>query len=232
MRDSQVSLKQIPGVPDFDRLAWTYRWMEWLTFGPWLRRCRCFFLDELGQCRHALILGDGDGRFAARLLARNPAIRVDAIDASRAMLSQLMRRAGRHRHRVTTHLADLRAWTPESEYDLVVTHFFLDCLSTEDVGILARRVRSHVLPNAVWVVSEFNEPAGWLGRVAARPLISVLYWCFGLLTGLKVRRLPDHHKALTNAGFALTRRHPSLGGLLMSEVWEAHATFPSTHSVS
>jgi SAM-dependent methyltransferase len=211
----------IEPAPDFDRLARVYRWMEWLSFGPALARSRRFFLSELGECRHALVLGDGDGRFTAHLLAHNPVIRVEAVDASPAMLSELRRRAGPHRRRVETHLADLRAWTPSgSNYDLVVTHFFLDCLSTDEATHLARRAHSCMAPNGAWLVSEFNEPAGWFGRMVAGPLISFLYRGFGLLTGLEIRRLPDHRKALSEAGFALIRRHSWLGGLLVSELWQ------------
>ena len=64
--------------PDFDRLARLYRWMEYLTFGPWLQRCRSAFLGGIANSRRALVLGDGDGRFTARLLADCPAIRIDA----------------------------------------------------------------------------------------------------------------------------------------------------------
>ena len=218
---SPSSPAPIAPAPNFDSLARVYRWVEWLSFGPALARSRRFFLSELGECRHALVLGDGDGRFTARLLEHNREIRVDAVDASPAMLSELRRRAGPHRGRVETHLADVRAWTPpEMDYDLVVTHFFLDCLSTDEAANLARRAHSCMAPRGFWLVSEFNEPAGWFGRIVAGPLISFLYRSFGLLTGLKIRRLPDHRQALADTGFALMRRHSSLGGLLVSELWK------------
>lgn len=208
--------------PGFDCLARVYRWMEWLTFGPFLSRCRNFFLNDLKYCRRALVLGDGDGRFTARLLAHNPEIRVDAVDGSASMLSELLRRTGSDRSRVAIRRADLRGWTPrESAYDLVVTHFLLDCLSPDEVALLVRRVRPRISPHAVWLVSEFRVPAGWFGHIVARPLIRFLYWSFGLLTGLKVRCLPDHDKELAGAGFALKREHHSLCGLLVSQIWES-----------
>lgn len=223
----------IAAAPHFDRLARVYRWMEWLSFGPALARTRTFFLSDLGEYRRALVLGDGDGRFTARLLAHDPEISVEAVDGSPAMLSELRRRAGPHRGRVDTHLADLRAWTPPgSDYDLVVTHFFLDCLSTDEAADLARRVHACMAPHGVWLVSEFNEPAGWFGSIVAGPLISFLYRGFGWLTGLRVRRLPDYQQALADAGFALMQAHSSLGGLLVSELWERRSRSPSTPSVS
>jgi ubiquinone/menaquinone biosynthesis C-methylase UbiE len=211
----------ISRAPSFDRLARIYRWMEWVSFGPWLWRCRCAFLSDMQSRRKALVLGDGDGRFSAHLLSKNPAILIDAVDASSAMLAELRRRVGPHGNRVRTCFADVRTLTPEDKnYDLVVTHFLLDCLTTNEIASLAERSRSHLQPGAIWVISEFAVPAGWFGRIVARPMVSFLYRAFGLLTGLAVRRLPDHHAALTIAGFSLQRQHPSLGGLLTSEIWE------------
>ncbi len=126
-------------APDFDRLAPFYRWMEWFSFGPWLWRCRCAMLPLLGRGRQALVLGDGDGRFTARLLRAWPETEVDAVDASGAMLEALLRRAGRER--VRAFCADVRSWQPaRPRYDLVVTHFFLDCLATGEVEALAERM--------------------------------------------------------------------------------------------
>jgi ubiquinone/menaquinone biosynthesis C-methylase UbiE len=208
-------------TPNFDRLAFVYRWMEWLTFGPFLSRCRCGFLDRLSPHRQALILGDGDGRFTARLLTHNPAVLIDAVDASPAMLSELLRRAEPHRSRVQTEVADIRAWEPpRAAYDLVVTHFFLDCLTTDEVASLAEQIRPHLRDNAAWVVSEFALPANHIGSWIARPLIALLYRAFGVLTGLRIRALPDHRRALFQSGFILKHQQKQLGGLVVSEWWQ------------
>lgn len=206
---------------DFNRLARIYRWLEWFSFGPLLWRCRCAFLDVMRDRHAALILGDGDGRFTARLLAENAEITVEAVDASGAMLQQLLHRAGRSAGRVCTRLADARQPIEfRQRFDLVVTHFFLDCLATEEVEYLALEVRRWVEPNAAWVISEFAVPDNLYGRVFAGPLVSALYLAFGILTGLKVRRLPRYREALERAGFVLASERKRLFGLLVSEKWE------------
>jgi len=212
-----------PAPPDFSPLAPFYRWMEMASFGPVLQRSRCAFIDDLSDRRRALILGDGDGRFTARFLRANSQIQIDAVDASAAMLDELRRRAGLDAPRVHTTCADTRYWQPASPlYDLVVTHFFLDCLTTAEVQSLANKMRAAVVPNAQWLISEFAVPAGWHGRFIARPLIRTLYWAFDLLTGLKVRTLPDYHAALRWAGFELVQERRWLGGLLASELWQVN----------
>jgi len=217
-------------APNFNALAPIYRWMELATFGPFLHRARCAFLGELAQARQAIVLGDGDGRFTAALLRANPAVEIDAVDASSAMLRALTRRAcpprrpGSNCARVRTHLADVRAWQPSSSTqaaDLIVTHFFLDCLTTEEVEALAGKLHAGASPTAIWILSDFAIPQGAFGRVIAAPIVSSLYIAFAWLTGLRVRRLPDHASALRRAGFTLRSRQTFLAGLLFSELWSA-----------
>jgi Methyltransferase domain len=210
--------------PNFNRLARLYRWMEWLSFGPWLALTRTAFLPEAAHGRRALVIGDGDGRFTDRLLRSNPAIHVDAVDTSSAMLDELLRRAGPKASRVRVHLADARTWQPPAPilaepYDLIATHFFLDCLTQHEVRALAAKIGSAAAPSALWVVSEFAVPEGRFGALIARRLVSGLYWAFSWLTGLTVRALPDHGAALRSAGFTQIERRARLGGLLISELW-------------
>jgi ubiquinone/menaquinone biosynthesis C-methylase UbiE len=208
--------------PDFSHLAKIYRWMELFSFGPWLERCRTAFLLDISACRSALVLGDGDGRFTAQLLRKNPFIHVDAVDASPAMLSELLRRAGTDSTRVDVHPADARTLNfPGSQYDLIATHFFLDCLTDQEFVALAMRLRFCVAPGALWVVSEFAVPPNLFGKFVARPLIAALYRIFGAMTGLKIRSIPNYPAILLQNGFVLTLKRSLLAGLLVSELWSA-----------
>jgi hypothetical protein len=115
----------------------------------------------------------------------------------------------------------MRTFEPvRRDYDLLVTHFFLDCLTTGEAHRLAVQLRSHATEDALWVVSEFAVPANSFGRVVARPLITALYWAFGWLTSLQTRRLPEHQAALCEAGWKLMQQRNWLGGLLVSEIWQ------------
>lgn len=206
--------------PNFNRLARLYLWMELVSFGPWLMLCRCAFQHECRAARRALALGDGDGRFTARLLRENSSIQIDAVDVSPAMLEALVYRAGPDSARVHAFRADIRQWQPENPpYDLIVSHFFLDCLTSFEVQTLAATLAPAVSPGSLWIVSEFAVPANWFGWLVARPAVWALYRAFGWLTGLQVRSLPNHSLALRQAGFILQERKRWLGGLLISELW-------------
>jgi len=204
--------------PNFDRIGRVYRWLEYASLGTALTRCRNHFLTQLTGCKQALILGDGDGRFSARLLAANPAIQVEAVDLSGRMLELLRRRSAFAGSRLTTHLADARSFIATHAPDLIVTHFLLDCLTQAEVDCLIDRLAGQLVPGGLWVVSEFRIPNGPL-HWAARAYIRTLYLAFRVLTGLRVNRLPDYATPLRNAGLVPIAIHHSLLGLLTTELW-------------
>lgn len=213
----------------FDRLATPYRWMEYLTFGKALQRCRAHFLHDLTDRKSALVLGDGDGRFAEQLLRVASRCRLHAVDGSGAMLRALEAhcKAG---GRVRTYHVDLTSSLPDAviaeSFDLVATHFFLDCLTTTEVDALVRRVRPLLRSGACWVVSEFDIPSGAM-RLPSALIISALYAAFGLLTGLRTKRLPDYRSVMGRHGLVCREQVVSLGGLLVAELWTVQDATPT-----
>jgi ubiquinone/menaquinone biosynthesis C-methylase UbiE len=210
---------------NFDGLARVYATLEWLSFGRALsQRRRCFLADpRLTNVRRALVLGDGDGRFTAALLERYPSLEVTAVDASSKMLAELERRvrARTPNARLELQCSDLRSWpVPRATFDLVVSHFVFDCLSTRDIGELVARIAPALSADARWLVSDFAIPNHVVWGAFAGLLLRCLYFAFGLLTGLKVTRLPDYQTALETARFALSASRTALGGSLRSELWE------------
>ncbi|MEO6982310.1 MAG: class I SAM-dependent methyltransferase [Edaphobacter sp.] len=211
--------------PNFDRIARPYRWLEYLTLGRTLERCRLHFLPGLLLQEKALILGDGDGRFLSHLLAQNPTIRADAVDTSATMLQLLRQRceaaAPNTKARLHTHQTSALAFTPPTpeKYDLVVTHFFLDCLTQPELETLIARIAPTLAPEALWLISDFRIPSGPL-RLPAKALVQTLYLAFRILTGLRTTQLPEHATPLLQAGFTRRARHLFLAGLLTTELWQ------------
>jgi SAM-dependent methyltransferase len=219
-----------PRPVSFDRLARPYRWLEYLSFGRALERCRFALLPELAGARRVLLYGDGDGRFLARLLRVYSGLEIDAVDSSRAMLRIAEARlTPEARARVRFHHEDaLRFMPPPSSdpgdlsgagYDLVITHFFFDCFHQHELHQLLNRVRPHLAPNARWLVSEFAIPQRAVPALAARAVVGLLYTAFRLLTGLRTNHLPDYAAVLAGHSFLLSRRTILLGGLLHCELW-------------
>lgn len=208
---------------NFNFIARPYRWLEYLTLGSRLERCRLHFLPHLRDQKKALVLGDGDGRFLAELMAAAPKLYADAVDSSSAMLRLLRRQCASRTlnaaARLETHHIDALAFRPVGPYDLIVTHFFLDCLDESSLNALVVRIRRSLAPGALWVVSDFRIPSGPM-RLPALILVRGLYLAFRILTGLRTNRLPNHAEAMSEAGLVRTACHPSFSGMLITELWQ------------
>lgn len=206
-----------------DRIARWYRWFEYAAFGNTLQRRRCEFLGSLGNPQAALVIGDGDGRFLVELHRNYPGTAVDSIDLSARMIQLARRRVASPR--VNFIHGDARSVAfPRSGYDLIATHFFLDCLSNSEAVDFIARVSSVAAPNARWIVSEFRMPRrGWRAWHAALWL-STMYLFFRLTTGLSARRLPCYRESMTSHGFILGRDVTERFGLVASEYWTRAGT--------
>ena len=213
--------------PNFDGIARPYRRLEYLTLGRSLEDTRNHYLPQLQACRRALVLGDGDGRFLAQLLAINPHLQADAVDTSATML-QLLRQhceaaTPDAKARLHTHHANALTFPledSEESYDLIITHFFLDCLTQPELNTLIHRIAKNINPGALWLISDFRIPPG-LMRSPAKLLVRSLYLAFRILTGLRTTRLPDYATPLTQAGLKQISHQHRLAGILTTELWQS-----------
>jgi ubiquinone/menaquinone biosynthesis C-methylase UbiE len=207
-----------------DALAPYYNVLERLAFGKFLEHTRCAFLNEATTSRRAILCGDGDGRFLARLLQVNSSVNVDFVDLSHKMVQLAERRVAcmgpPFRDRVRFHACDVRNFVPQlAGYDLIVTHFFLDCFSDAELPGVVATLANWADPDASWIVSEFCKTEGPIGRVWTQAVIRCLYAAFRFTTGLRVTRLPNYVGALEREGYSLSCEKKILGGLLRSSLW-------------
>jgi ubiquinone/menaquinone biosynthesis C-methylase UbiE len=206
-----------------DGIARWYRLFEYLVFGRALERRRLEYLSEIANASRALVLGDGDGRFTTEFLRRNSKVQVESVDLSAGMLALAKQRIGKvgiDSTRVTFRHGDATTIELLNQYDLMVTHFFLDCFGETELTSLIAKISEHCLPGARWVVSEFALPEVIAWRWLARCFTRFMYLAFRVATGLKVTQLPDYNRALKQNGFRLLKSRRALGGLLVSELWE------------
>jgi len=212
-----------------DAIARYYQALEYLSFGPCLERARFAFLSHTTPAKRAILCGGGDGRFLAQLLRTNPRVQVDFVDLSPAMVELARQRIARmgegFLQRVTFTVADIREFRPRSSgYDLIATHFFLDCFSeTELENVVACLARCSA-PNAQWLLSEFHEANTHLDRIWTKTVIRTLYAAFRITTGLRVTRLPNYEAALIKFGYAPRHERHLLRGLLQSSLWQSSSS--------
>jgi ubiquinone/menaquinone biosynthesis C-methylase UbiE len=212
----------------FDAIAPWYRTLETIAFGNELQRARIACLAETGSPRRALIVGEGNGRFLAELLRLHPKIEVDCVDSSQKMLD-LSRQRIEHASpsdvpRVCFLQHDIASWSPpENEFDLIVTHFFLDCFPEYRVAKIVTRLSCAAAPNATWLLADFRIPAAGFARWRAGIWLAAMYRFFQFTAAIEATELVDPSPFLRAAGFDLVRQYLFRRGMLKSELWRRTA---------
>lgn len=208
----------------FDAIAPWYRALETIAFGGDLQRARIACLEEIDTPRRALIVGEGNGRFLRELVRRHPAIEVDCVDASERMLrlawQQIERELPDSLNRIRFLQRDITSWAPtQRAYDLVVTHFVLDCFPTGQVADVVGRLAGAATTKAIWLLADFCVPPDGFRRLHARACLAAMYRFFRFTTRIAARTLIDPSPFLSDAGFELVHQHLSRNGMLKSELW-------------
>jgi len=203
---------------NFDGVAPHYRWLETLIFGQRLQEARVAFVRQIRSPRRVLIVGEGNGRFLAEFVRVHPEAEVDCIEASAGMIA-LAREGGSER----TRFIEARLEEVELEagaYDLIVTHFFLDCFGESTLPGVIEKLSRAAAGNASWLIADFHEPArGWRRR-RARFLVATMYLFFRFAAGIEARCLVECGPFLRAQGFVLQETVASPDEAIQSQLWE------------
>jgi SAM-dependent methyltransferase len=207
----------------FDTLAPYYRAMEALAAGGLLQRCRASFLAEASHCQRALLLGEGPGRFLVELLRANPRVAVTCVERSPRMIQEARKNIARHglnSERIRFELGDALAWrSPTGVFDLVATHFFLDCFRRDELEGLIANISAATTDGARWLLSDFHQPGQGWRKWRAQSALQLMYGFFRIMTGLSASQLTPPDLFLEAGGFRLEHRRLANFGLLHSDLW-------------
>lgn len=207
---------------NFDHVARVYRLLECAVFGGALQRARVRWLDALETPQRALVIGEGDGRFLSEVTRVYPNLEIDCVEASAEMIALARRRlgsTGSNPSSIRFIQEDVRDWVPAGRYDLVVTHFFLDCFDEKELEGIVRKIAATLSVGGIWLLADFTLPKRGPGEVCAQLLIPVMYAFFRLTARLQTSRLIDPTERMVAQGLVCHRRALLFGGMVKSELW-------------
>jgi ubiquinone/menaquinone biosynthesis C-methylase UbiE len=206
----------------FCRIARVYNLLEKLVFKDALEKTRIACLDSISEAKRILLLGEGDGRFLAKLTSINPDCLVTVLDASPIMLALAKTRVPTmFQGEIHFCKEDVTKFPfPFEAFDAVVSHFFLDCFTEEMLSGLLEKLSSTLRPSGKWLIADFVEPSpNTLHSLPQFLCLRILYAFFGLTCGIEARRVVSPHKILRTHGLRESRCISFSNGFLASLVF-------------
>ncbi|MGY8686478.1 MAG: class I SAM-dependent methyltransferase, partial [Verrucomicrobiales bacterium] len=88
----------------------------------------------------------------------------------------------------------------QSTFDVIVSHFFLDCFKDETLHDLIPEIAARLKPQGHWYVSEFTADTWW-----QRVLLWGMYRFFHLVTKTEASTFPAYTEIMQAHGFTVKR---------------------------
>lgn len=217
-----IDMKHHERKSGFDHIAFLYRLLENISFGPFLQRARVAHLEQIAGAEEVLLAGEGNGLFLEALLSTNSHCRVTCIDKSQAMLNlarnRIKKTAGK---RVRFEQIDLNgSFLPSARYDALVTHFLLDCFTSQTLKLLLPKLADCLHPDGRWLLADFVDPKEGVLALFQRSALRFLYAFFKSTCGIEAHELYNPKEILFSLGMRETKRQTYLQGWIASLVYE------------
>lgn len=197
----------------FDAVAGIYDTLSFLVFGNVLRKAQRSFLNELPQKGHILIIGGGTGWILKEVLSRCPELSIDYVEASGKMLSLSRNQISPEDNVTFIHGTELDI--PERCYDCIITNFFLDVFSSEQLMNTMKLLRGRLAVHGIWLCTDFRDT----GKGRHRFLIWLMHRFFHLFASLEAKRLLDFRPCFMHIGMELEQETELRNGLIFSAVY-------------
>lgn len=208
-------------LPDsgFDFVAALYDPLARLVYGRALQRAQQAALSAGLPAGRVLIVGGGTGRVLGEVLRRQPLARIVYLEASPLMLRRsrewLRRQLPQHTAQVEFRLGTEAALLPPEQFDAVLTFFLLDLFEPVRLRVIVERLRGALAPGGSWLLADFGPPKTWWHRA----LLHLMYWFFGLTTGISARHRPPIEATLRRVGLASKAAGQFFGRMVEASVW-------------
>lgn len=99
-------------------------------------------------------------------------------------------------------------------FDVIVSHFFLDCFALETLGELVPQIARCLRPGGHWFVSEFTAQTAW-----QRCVLWVMYRFFNLTTETEATLFPNYGDVMRSNGLEPARLGTWRAGFIVADDW-------------
>jgi len=183
----------------YDKVVFFYDQLAGFVLGKEYLRSKCAFLESIQPGELVLYIGGGSGENLALIQQRvGENGKVLFVEASQKMIEKAKRRQD-HQYSNNVEFLHLSAFNqlPNCEFDFVITQYFLDILSDQEIDYLFEEVGKRAHVGSKWLLVDFFD------RKRRRWLQFLMVMFFKLFTKNPRRDLPEYHRFFAMHGWEL-----------------------------
>ena len=202
----------------FDLIASSYPLLEQTIFGSTLSRSRKLFAGRVTEGNNILLIGEGNGRFLLEIVKQTSSASFTVVDSSAKMLAAAARRIETIDRcaRIELIHADILEWkSPAAHFDRIVTHFFLDLFTPDQISRIVEKISRLATKDTLWINIDFTS-AGQ--RLRQRLLMWAQYRFFRIAAGIEAPRLFDSLPYIRQAGWEILERRSLESGWISAHL--------------
>ena len=173
----------------FDWIAPYYDTITKLIFGKSIAKAQTCHWHLTHPYSNILVLGGGTGRWLPDFIRLHSTSKLCYVDASREMIC---RAKGNFKHAdCIRFIHGTESDIPDIKFDVIITHFYLDMFSNQQLETLIADLYDKMNHPALWIVADFEKSKWWHGL-----LLRTMYLFFRASNSISNNQLPDWHRII------------------------------------
>lgn len=213
-------------VNSFDMIAGVYDALAHLVFGGAIRRAQLHFIRHLPQGGRVLVIGGGTGWLAEELLNSSSVI-ITSVESSPAMTARAEKRLARFPGRVEHICEPFEKVELNSQYDAVITNFFLDLFTESNLSLVIDRIVASLRPGAIWIITDFTKGRTWWQRAMLR----LMYRFFKITARIQASHLPAWEWLAAKSGYSKRDEKMFYAGFIRTIIGRVTGAHPPAQGV-
>jgi spermidine synthase len=215
-------------VHDFDSIAFLYDTLAALVFGKSIRHAQLATIGYIPDGATVLIMGGGTGWYLKELLAQKKLHKVVYLEASKQMMDLTRKKlAGFLSEPTGSTTLELRLGTEEAieageNFDIVITHFFLDIFAPICLQKVMERLNKALKEDGLWLIADFrlvNQQTG-IYHWWKKALIKSMYLFFRVVSHISAKDLPQLESSFSCLDMQLITKRSFYAGLIFSAIYK------------
>jgi tRNA (cmo5U34)-methyltransferase len=188
---------------NFDHIARYYNILSRIVFGNAIHKAQLQFLDRIPESSSVLIIGGGSGKFLREILMKCQVKKILYVEHS----AEMVRFSKKAIEGISQgSLVEFRLGTEadigdEKIFDIVITHFFLNLFSGQQLRSAMNNINFHLKPGGIWLFSDFRISSNWFHKIWQTLLLKIMYLFFRITTGLQNKTLEKFDDSFSQMKF-------------------------------